>query len=82
VGCGQRAARHELLRLVAGADGLVRVDERGTAAGRGAHVHRREECVRNAASPRAVGRAFKGKARSPGAEALLGQALTVQRPSD
>jgi uncharacterized protein len=45
VGCRGVAARGELLRLVVGADGEVRVDPRAISPGRGAYVHRERSCV-------------------------------------
>ena len=48
VGCRQRATKSDLLRVVAIADGqsmAVRPDPRGTAPGRGAHLHPTTECL-------------------------------------
>jgi len=57
IGCRERAPRRELLRVVRGPAGEVRVDPTGRSAGRGAYVHRAEACVRRAAKgplPRAL----------------------------
>jgi predicted RNA-binding protein YlxR (DUF448 family) len=58
VGCRSRAAKFELLRIVAGADGTIVVDRRGRMPGRGAHIHPDLGCVdlaeRRKAFPRAL----------------------------
>ena len=43
VGCGERAEKATLLRVVAGADGL-RLDPSAHAPGRGAYLHRASSC--------------------------------------
>ncbi|MFD7713434.1 YlxR family protein [Streptomyces sp. NPDC059785] len=57
VGCRERAAKNELLRIVAIEDACV-PDPRGTLPGRGAHVHPALFCldlaVRRRAFPRAL----------------------------
>jgi uncharacterized protein len=66
VGCRERAAKSELLRVVAGTDALGRPavvpDPDGTAAGRGAHLHPVLECYDRAVRRRAFTRAL----RAPG----------------
>ena len=62
VGCRQRAAKRELVRVTAGSDAdghpAVVPDPDGTATGRGAHLHPTTECyelaVRRKAFPRAL----------------------------
>jgi predicted RNA-binding protein YlxR (DUF448 family) len=62
VGCRERAAKRELVRVTvgSGADGqpVVVPDPRGTAPGRGAHLHPTTACyelaVRKKAFPRAL----------------------------
>jgi len=58
VGCRTRAAKNELLRVVARADGTLVVDSRGRLPGRGAHIHPDPACVdlaeRRKAFPRAL----------------------------
>jgi predicted RNA-binding protein YlxR (DUF448 family) len=44
VGCGERAAQRELLRMVAGAEGLALDPPGRRAAGRGAYLHRQATC--------------------------------------
>ncbi|WP_370074880.1 YlxR family protein [Nocardioides sp.] len=62
VGCRQRAARRELLRLVVGThDGRPAVvpDPTGSAAGRGAHLHPTTACYELAVRRKAFARALR-----------------------
>lgn len=59
VGCRERAAKADLLRLVVGAGGSVRVDPSGSEPGRGAYVHRRRPCVEAALSLGALARGLR-----------------------
>ena len=43
VGCGERASKQGLLRVVVGAEGLT-PDPRAVAPGRGAYLHRTSSC--------------------------------------
>ncbi len=62
IGCRKRAAKSELLRVIAGSDAhghpVVVPDPDGTAPGRGAHLHPTSGCydlaVRRKAFPRAL----------------------------
>lgn len=45
VGCRQKASKRSLLRVVRSGNGMVRPDPSGSAAGRGAYVHREAACV-------------------------------------
>ncbi|WLQ40302.1 YlxR family protein [Streptomyces laculatispora] len=60
VGCRERAAKSELLRIVADGDACV-PDPRGTLPGRGAYVHPESVCLDLAVRRRAFPRAFKAK---------------------
>ncbi|MET9663515.1 YlxR family protein [Streptomyces sp. NPDC006510] len=60
VGCRERAAKSELLRIVADGDDCV-PDPRGTLPGRGAYVHPVPVCLDLAVRRRAFPRAFKAK---------------------
>ncbi|MEU5247881.1 YlxR family protein [Streptomyces asoensis] len=62
VGCRERAAKTELLRIVAIKDACV-PDPRGTLPGRGAYVHPALVCLDQAVRRRAFTRAL----RAPGA---------------
>ena len=65
IGCRERAAKRELLRVVAGTDAenqgswLVVPDPSGTAPGRGAHLHPTAECLALAERRRAFARALR-----------------------
>lgn len=62
VACRQRATKRELLRIVAGEDAhgpAVVPDPRGTAAGRGAHLHPTADCLALAERKRAFPRALR-----------------------
>ena len=62
VGCRARAAKSELLRVVAVGDGPYRsllVDLRGGAPGRGAHLHPTPDCLALAERRRAFPRALR-----------------------
>ncbi|QWZ09125.1 YlxR family protein [Nocardioides panacis] len=66
VGCRQRAAKHDLLRVVAGERGQgleVVPDPSGRAPGRGAHLHPTPECLELALRRRAFPRALKVQGR-------------------
>ncbi|WP_105975554.1 YlxR family protein [Streptomyces geranii] len=62
VGCRERAAKKELLRIVA-VEGECAPDDRGTLPGRGAYVHPALVCLDLAVRRRAFVRAL----RAPGA---------------
>lgn len=55
----------ELIRLVRGADGVVFVDTKASAPGRGAYVCPTVECLERALVTERLARAFKGAVRSP-----------------
>jgi uncharacterized protein len=58
VGCRERAAKDELLRIVAGGGECV-PDLRGTLPGRGAYVHPASVCLDQAVRRRAFPRALR-----------------------
>ncbi|MGP9018223.1 YlxR family protein [Streptomyces sp. BR1] len=60
VGCRERAAKRDLLRIVA-VEGACVPDPRGTLPGRGAYVHPASVCLDLAVRRRAFSRAFKAK---------------------
>lgn len=45
--CGTKAAKRDLVRIVAMPDGAIRLDSGGKAPGRGAYVCRRPDCKRD-----------------------------------
>ncbi|GGP88514.1 MULTISPECIES: YlxR family protein [Streptomyces] len=60
VGCRERAAKTDLLRIVE-VEGACVPDPRGTLPGRGAYVHPASLCLDLAVRRRALSRAFKVK---------------------
>ncbi|MET9379363.1 YlxR family protein [Streptomyces sp. NPDC003035] len=58
VGCRERAAKSDLLRIVA-IEGACVPDHRGTLPGRGAYLHPASVCLDLAVRRRAFPRAFK-----------------------
>jgi predicted RNA-binding protein YlxR (DUF448 family) len=77
IGCRERAAKRELLRLVAGTDAegqegswFVAPDPGGTAPGRGAHLHPTDACLALAERKRAFTRALRHDAGVRGALSL------------
>lgn len=71
IGCGEKAPRAELLRLVADPAGVLVLDPEKSAPGRGAWAHPRVACLEQAQTMRAIGRAFRGKLRPPPVGSLL-----------
>jgi predicted RNA-binding protein YlxR (DUF448 family) len=60
VGCRERAAKSDLLRIVA-VEGTCAPDPRGTLPGRGAYLHPASVCLDLALRRRAFPRAFKAQ---------------------
>ncbi|TLQ48117.1 YlxR family protein [Streptomyces marianii] len=60
VGCRERAAKRDLLRIVA-VEGVCVPDHRGTLPGRGAYVHPASVCLDLAVRRRAFPRALKAQ---------------------
>jgi len=69
MGCGRKASRQELRRLVVSGDGQVSVDLKGRAPGRGGYLCG-VGCLKAAAKRKAFGRAFRGVARQVDLEKL------------
>jgi predicted RNA-binding protein YlxR (DUF448 family) len=59
VGCRTVLPKRQLVRLVRGADGMVRVDPTGKAQGRGAYLHDRRSCWQKALTGHALEQALK-----------------------
>ena len=63
IGCRERGAKRELLRVTRGTDAdgqmIVTPDPRGTASGRGAYLHPTMACLALAERRRAFGRALR-----------------------
>lgn len=58
VGCGNRAAKSDLLRVVA-VDGEIVADPAARRPGRGAYLHPSMDCVERARRRRAISRALR-----------------------
>ena len=85
IGCRRRAAKRELLRVVAGPDThgqdsswAVVPDPRGTAPGRGAHLHPTLECFELAERKRAFARALRHDAGGRNGRGALSLAALKQ----
>jgi len=70
VGCRERAAKADLLRLVVAAGGSVRLDRDGSGPGRGAYVHPRRSCAEAALSLGALARGLRTGLDQHGAATL------------
>jgi predicted RNA-binding protein YlxR (DUF448 family) len=60
VGCGMRAAKPDLLRVVA-VDGEIVADPTARRPGRGAYLHPSTDCLERARRRRAIPRALRAK---------------------
>ena len=58
VGCREKKPKPELIRVVRAPDGGISLDARGKAAGRGAYLCGRPECLKKARKSRAIERAL------------------------
>ena len=58
VGCRVKKPKPELIRVVRAPDGAISLDARGKAAGRGAYLCGRPECLKKARKSRAIERAL------------------------
>jgi predicted RNA-binding protein YlxR (DUF448 family) len=70
VGCRERVAQRDLLRLAAVSNGSIRVDPGRLLPGRGAYVHRRRACVEVALARGAVARVLRTGLDEHGAATL------------
>ena len=59
VGCREMKPKKERVRVVRSPEGVVSMDLRGKAPGRGAYVCHDRECLRRAIKSGALGRAFE-----------------------
>lgn len=59
MGCRERKDKRELIRVVRGTDGTVGLDFSGKAAGRGAYVCPKSECLKKAQRSKALDRALE-----------------------
>lgn len=59
VGCREMKPKKELVRVVKSPEGVISMDLRGKAPGRGAYVCRNTECLRRAIKSKALERGFE-----------------------
>ena len=59
MGCRERKAKRELIRIVRGTDGEVRVDFGGKMNGRGAYLCPNPECLKKAIRSKALERSLE-----------------------
>ena len=59
MGCRERKAKRELIRVVRGTDGVVRLDFSGKAPGRGAYICPSSECLKKALRSKALDRSLE-----------------------
>ena len=78
IGCMTSKPKKELIRIVAGPDGL-QIDTNGKMPGRGAYLCRSEECMRLALKKNAFGRNLKTEVSRQQAESLAEQIAALCR---
>ena len=71
IGCRRVRAKAELIRLARDREGLVRVDQRGVAVGRGAYTCPTEACLGKALVAGRLTHALRGASRPPAASAAV-----------
>jgi predicted RNA-binding protein YlxR (DUF448 family) len=59
MGCRERMDKKALIRVVRGTDGNVSLDFSGKAAGRGAYICPKEECLKKAQKSKALDRSLE-----------------------
>ena len=59
MGCRERKAKRELIRVVRGTDGTVSLDFSGKAPGRGAYICPNSECLKKALRSKALDRSLE-----------------------
>ena len=71
MGCRERKAKRELIRVVRSPEGVVSLDFSGKAPGRGAYVCPDPECLKKAMKTNALGRALEMEIPQSVYDALL-----------
>ena len=59
MGCRERRAKREMIRVVRGTDGTVHLDFGGKAPGRGAYLCPNPDCLKKAMKANSLGRALE-----------------------
>jgi predicted RNA-binding protein YlxR (DUF448 family) len=65
VGCGERDVQGRMVRLARDAAGALRVDPKRSLPGRGAYLHRAEECFSRFAKRRGMVRSLRSAVDTP-----------------
>jgi len=78
IGCGTRAHRDALVRIVRSPDGAIHLDPTATLPGRGAWIHPDAGCVQRARTRRALARAFRTGAVTDTVWDDVGEMITTQ----
>jgi predicted RNA-binding protein YlxR (DUF448 family) len=78
VGCRERAAKRDLVRVVRRPDGTLEADPTGRAPGRGAYVHRSAECMGRAGRSAAFARALRAPLPPVEAARLMEEVVEVR----
>ena len=71
VACRSAKPKKELVRVVRGADGTVKLDPSGKANGRGAYLCRSEDCFKRAIKTKALERALSAPVNEDTLKQLL-----------
>lgn len=71
MGCRERKAKRELIRVVRGTDGVVRLDFSGKAPGRGAYLCPDPECLKKAVKSNSLARSLETEIPREVYDALL-----------
>ncbi len=71
IGCREREAQKEMLRLVRTPNGSLRLDAAGRQPGRGGYLHRREDCWKKFAKRGGTVRSFRSAVQLQARQALL-----------
>ena len=74
IGCRSTDAKHSLIRLVNGPDGIV-VDPTGKQNGRGAYIHTNQQCVDRILDVRMLSKALRVEI---GPDELLGLKMNIE----
>lgn len=59
LGCREMKPKRELIRVVRSPEGVISIDAKGKAPGRGAYLCPDPECLKRAMKTRAISRAFE-----------------------
>ncbi len=81
MGCRRKASKSELLRVVRRREGGVAVDPGANTAGRGAYVHRDDQCITVAVRTGSMARALKTSITGDRAGSLIEEVIKATESS-